>query len=93
MEAGTGPPPDHIAIEIRADAGYDSRENFQTCKEYGITPIIKIRRNAEYKAKGVSWERGIAALDQLVAALQILPNFMRWTSRNVRKTRTSGKNT
>ena len=63
MEAGTWSPPEPVRIEIRADAGYDSRENFQTCKEYDITPIIKIRRNAEYKAKGVSRERGIAALD------------------------------
>ena len=75
MEAGTGPPPDHIAIEIRADARYDSRENFQTCKEYGITPIIKIRRNAEYKAKGVSRERGIAALDQLGGGITNLAKF------------------
>ena len=36
----------------------------------GITPIIKIRRNAEYKAKGVSRERGIAALDQLPKTAQ-----------------------
>ena len=93
MEAGTGPPPDHIAIEIRADARYDSRENFQTCKEYGITPIIKIRRNAEYKAKGVSRERGMQRLTSWVAALQTSPNFTTWTSRNVRKTKMSGKNT
>ena len=75
MDAGTGPPPDHIKIEIRADAGYDSRENFQTCKEYGITPIIRIRRNAEYKAMGVSRERGIAALDQLGGGTTSLVKF------------------
>ena len=67
--------PDHIKIEIRADAGYDSRENFQTCKEYGITPIIRIRRNAEYTAKGVSRERGIAALDQLGGSITNLVKF------------------
>ena len=75
MEAGTEPSPEPIRIEIRADAGYDSRENFQTCKEYGITPIIKIRRNAEYTAKGVSRERGIAALDQLGGSITNLAKF------------------
>ena len=75
MEAGTGPPPEPVRIEIRADAGYDSRENFQTCKEYDITPIIKIRRNAGYKAKGVSRERGIAVLDQLGGGITNLVKF------------------
>ena len=75
MDAGTGSPPDHVKIEIKADAGYDSRENFQTCKEYGITPIIRIRRNAEYKAMGVSRERGIAALDQLGGGTASLAKF------------------
>ena len=75
MEAGTGSPPEPVRIEIRADAGYDSRENFQTCKEYGITPIIKIRRNAEYKAKGVSRERGIAVLEQLDGGITNLAKF------------------
>ena len=75
MEAGAGPPLEPPRIEIRADAGYDSRENFQTCKEYGITPIIKIRRNAKYKAKGVSRERGIAALDQLGGGITNLAKF------------------
>ena len=75
MEAGTESPPDHVKIEIKADAGYDSRENFQTCKEYGIIPIIKIRRNAEYKAKGVSRERGIAVLDQLGGGIASLAKF------------------
>ena len=53
---------------IRADAGYDSRENFQTCKEYGITPIIKIRRNAEYKAKGSVENAALQRLTSWVAA-------------------------
>ena len=75
MEAGAGPPLEPPRIEIRADAGYDSRENFQTCKEYGIIPIIKIRRNAKYKAKGVSRERGIAALDQLGGGITSLAKF------------------
>ena len=75
MVAGTGSPPDHVKIKIKADAGYDSRENFQICKEYGITPIIKIRRNAEYNAKGISRERGIAALDQLGGGTTSLVKF------------------
>ena len=75
MEAGTGSPPRPVRIEIRADAGYDNRENFQMCKEYGITSIIKIRCNAEYKAKGVNHERGIAALDQLGGGITNLAKF------------------
>ena len=93
METNTGPPPEPVMIEIRADAGYDNRENFQTCKEYGITPIIKIKCNAEYKAKEVSRERGLQRLISLVAALQTSSSFMTWSSRSVRKIRTRGKNT
>ena len=75
MEASTGSPSEPVRIKIRADAGYDSRKNFQICKEYGITPIIKIRRNAEYKAKGVGRERGIAVLDQLGGSITNLAKF------------------
>ena len=75
MEAGTGPPSEPVRIEIRVDAGYDNRENFQTCKEYGITPIIKIRHNAGYKAKEVSREHGIAVLDQLGGGITNLVKF------------------
>ncbi len=32
MAAGTEPLPDHVKIKIKADAGYDSRENFQICR-------------------------------------------------------------
>ena len=41
MDVGTGPPSDHVKIETKSDAGYDSRENFQIRREYGITPIIR----------------------------------------------------
>ena len=48
---------------------------FRRAKSTGIIPIIKIRRNAEYKAKGVSRERGIAALDQLGGGITNLAKF------------------
>ena len=59
--------------------------------KYGIKPAIKIGRNARYRTRGASRKRSIEALDQSVAALQIPPNSMTWTSRNVQKTRTGGK--
>ena len=93
MEAGTGPSPEPVRIEIRADAVYDNRENFQTCKEYGITPIIKIRRNAGYKAKGVSRERGIAVLDQLGGGITNLVKFHGMDIRERTENQNEWKNT
>ena len=58
-------PSEMVKIVIKADAGYDCRKNFKTCKKYNIKDIIKMRRNAKYRAGGISRDRGIAALDQL----------------------------
>ena len=52
-------------IELRADAGYDTRQIFEYCKGLGIVPLIRIKKNANSRAGGVGRTRGLAAQDQL----------------------------
>ena len=52
-------------IELRADAGYDTRQIFEYCKNLGIVPLIRIKKNANSRAGGVGRTRGLAAQDQL----------------------------
>ena len=35
-----------------ADSAYDSRQNFNLVAEYGIKPLIKVRKNSKSIAKG-----------------------------------------
>ena len=39
-------------IELRADAGYDTRQIFEYCKNLGIVPLIGIKKNANSRAGG-----------------------------------------
>ena len=52
-------------IELRADAGYDTRQIFEYCKGLGIVPLVRIKKNANSRAGGVGRTRGLAAQDQL----------------------------
>ncbi len=52
-------------IELRADAGYDTRQIFEYCKGLGIVPLARIKKNANSRAGGVGRTRGLAAQDQL----------------------------
>ena len=54
-----------IHIELRGDAGYDARYVFTLLANLGITPIIRIRVNANAKSDGVGRARALAALEQL----------------------------
>ena len=53
-----------IRIEMRADGGYDARAVFSLLAKLGITPIIRIRIDANAQAKGVDRARGLAVLEQ-----------------------------
>ena len=44
-------------LTLTADGGYDSREIFSACKKLGITPNIRIRKNANCKAGGADRAR------------------------------------
>ena len=48
-------------IELRADAGYDTRQIFEYCKGLGIVPLVRIKKNANSRAGGVGRTRGLAA--------------------------------
>ena len=52
-------------IELRADAGYDTRQIFEYCRGLGIAPLVRIKKNANSRAGGVGRTRGLAAQDQL----------------------------
>ena len=52
-------------LTLTADGGYDSREIFSACKKLGITPNIRVRKNANCKAGGADRARTEAVLDQL----------------------------
>ena len=52
-------------IELRADAGYDTRQIFEYCKGLGIVPLIRIKKNANSRAGGVGRTRDLAAQNQL----------------------------
>ena len=52
-------------IDLRADAGYGTRQIFEYCKGLGIVPLIRIKKNANSRAGGVGRTRGLAAQDQL----------------------------
>ena len=52
-------------IELRADAGYGTRQIFEYCRGLGIAPLVRIRKNANSRADGVGRARGLAAQDQL----------------------------
>ena len=52
-------------IELRADAGYDTRQIFEYCKNLGIVPLIRIKKNANSRAGGVGRTRGLAAQEQM----------------------------
>ena len=54
-----------IHIELRGDVGYDARYVFTLLTNLGITPIIRIRVNANAKSDGVGRARALAALEQL----------------------------
>ena len=61
MHAGGG----QIVIELRGDAGYDTRAIFEYCHRLGIVPLIRIKKNANGRANGVGRTRGLAAQDQM----------------------------
>ena len=52
-------------IVMRADGGFDSRRIFETCKQLGIIPYIRISHNATTRSRGVSRDRTMAVIDQL----------------------------
>ena len=52
-------------IELRTDAGYDTRQIFEYCKRLGIVPLIRIKKNASSRVGGVGRTRGLAVQDQL----------------------------
>ena len=52
-------------FEMRGDGAYDARALFALLANLGITPIIRIRINANARSRGVSRARGLAALEQL----------------------------
>ena len=52
-------------IELRANAGYDTRQIFEYCKGLGIVPLIRIKKNANSRAGGMGRTRGLAAQDQM----------------------------
>ena len=54
-----------IVIELRGDAGYDTRAIFEYCRSLGIVPLIRIKKNANGRANGVGRTRGLAAQDQM----------------------------
>ena len=64
---------------IRADGGFDSREIFRLCRRLGITPYIRIDHNATTRSRGVSRDRGVAALDQLGGGIKNPKEFARLT--------------
>ena len=52
-------------IELRAYAGYDTRQIFEYCRGLGIVPLIRIKKNINSRAGGVGRARGLASQDQL----------------------------
>ena len=52
-------------IELRTDAGYDTRQIFECCKGLGMVPLVRIKKNVNSRAGGVGRTRGLAAQDQL----------------------------
>ena len=54
-----------VHIELRGDAGYDARYVFTLLANLGITPIIRVRINANAKSDGMGRARALAALEQL----------------------------
>ena len=54
-----------IAIELRGDGAYDTREIFSLLARLEIIPIIKVRINANARAGGVDRARALAVLEQL----------------------------
>ena len=54
-----------IAIELRGDVAYNTREIFSLLARLEITPIIKVRINANARAGGVDRARALAVLEQL----------------------------
>ncbi len=61
----SGEPCQRQKVVMRADGGFDSRKIFQTCKQLGITPYIRISHNATTRSRGVSRDRTMAVIDQL----------------------------
>ena len=53
-----------IHMELRADGGYDAREIFSLLAKLGITPVVRIRIDANARSKGVDRARGLAVLEQ-----------------------------
>jgi hypothetical protein len=39
-------------VQANADGIYDTRDNFNTLDEMGITPVIRLRKNANTRARG-----------------------------------------
>ena len=54
-----------IAIELRGDGAYGTREIFSLLARLEIIPIIKVRINANARAGGVDRARALAVLEQL----------------------------
>ena len=50
--------------KVLGDGAYDSRENFRFLAERGIEPVIKVRKNSSFKAKGCMPRRA-AVIEQL----------------------------
>ena len=66
-------------IIMRADGGFDSREIFEYCKQHKIKPRIRVRHNATTRSRGISRDRGTAALDQLGGGITDPAEFARLT--------------
>ena len=54
-----------LLIAAMGDGGYDTRIIYSLCKKLGIVPLVKVRQNANSRAKGVDRARALAAQDQL----------------------------
>lgn len=54
-----------IQLEMSGDGAYDARAIFSLLAQMGMTPVIRIRVNANTSSKGVDRARTLAALEQL----------------------------
>ena len=65
LKATDVPEIQELLIAALGDGGYDTRIIHSLCKKLGIFSLVKVRRNANSRAKGVDRERALAAQDQL----------------------------
>ena len=52
-------------LSLKADGMYDKREIFSACEKLDITPVIRVRKDANARADGVDRARSKAVLEQL----------------------------